>query len=131
MEFLKQYEILYKKARVDLKASKILLKDFEKGDEELDLEAIMFHLQQTAEKLLKSLLAFNKLHFTKTHDLEQLLNAINENNIKIIDNIEILLPLSDYAVEGRYAIIYDDLDNADKYIEILDELIKFVKEEIK
>jgi len=131
MEFLKQYEILYKKARVDLRASKILLEDFEKGDEELDLETIMFHLQQATEKLLKSLLAFNKLHFTKTHDLEKLLNAVNENNIKIIDDIETLLPLSDYAVEGRYAIIHDDLDSADKYIKILDKFIEFVKEEIK
>ena len=131
MEFLKQYEILYKKAKVDLNVAKITLKTFENGEIELDLEVIMFHLQQATEKLLKALLSFNKLHFTKTHDLEKLLNAINENNIKIIDNIAILLPLSDYAVEGRYAIIHDDLDSADKYIEILDKFIEFVKKEIK
>ena len=57
MEFLKQYEVLFKKAKTDLKAAKILLEKFEEGDEELDLETVMFHLQQCAEKLLKSLLS--------------------------------------------------------------------------
>ena len=33
-----------KKAKTDLKAAKILLKSFEDGDEELDLETVMFHL---------------------------------------------------------------------------------------
>ena len=130
MEFLKQYQILYKKARTDLRASKILLQDFENGDEELDLETIMFHLQQCSEKLFKSLLAFNKLHVTKTHDLEKLYNLLQENDIILIDQVEVLLPLSEYAVEGRYAIIHDDLDDADKYIDILDELVEFVKGKI-
>ena len=76
MEFLKQYEVLYKKAKADLKAAKILLENFEDGVEELDLETIMFHLQQCAEKLLKSLLAYNKIHFTKTHDIEKLLEEL-------------------------------------------------------
>ena len=57
MEFLKQYEVLYKKAKTDLKVAKNILEDFENGDDELDLEVVMFHLQQSTEKLLKSLLA--------------------------------------------------------------------------
>jgi len=66
MEFLKQYEILLKKSKSDLKAGRNLLEDFENGDDELDMTIIMFHFQQSAEKLLKSLLAYNKKHFTKT-----------------------------------------------------------------
>lgn len=54
MEFLRQYEILLKKARTDLKVAKNILEDFEKGDEDLDLEVVMFHLQQSVEKLLIS-----------------------------------------------------------------------------
>lgn len=127
MEFLKQYEILYKKARTDFKVAKNILEDFENGDEELDMEVIMFHLQQCVEKLLKSLLAYNKLHFTKTHSIEYLLDAISDNNIKIIENASKLIPLSEFAVEGRYAIIHDDLYDADRYIIIVDELIQFVK----
>jgi HEPN domain-containing protein len=59
MEQMRQYGILYKKAKTDLKVSKNLLEDFNNGDDELDMETIMFHLQQSAEKLLKSLLAYN------------------------------------------------------------------------
>lgn len=130
MELISQYVILFRKARTDLKAAKILLKDIENGDDELDLDVIMFHLHQSIEKLLKSLLAYNKLHFTKTHGIDDLINSVKENKIEITSDVERLIPLTDYAVEGRYAIIHDDLDDADKYIAVLDELVKFVKEAI-
>ena len=126
MEFLSQYEILFKKAKTDLKVSKNIFEDFENGDDVLDLEVVMFHLQQSTEKLLKSILAFNKQHFIKTHDIKSLIYACNKNNIKLINDIDTLIPLTDFAVEGRYAIICDDLDDVQKYIEILDKLIKMV-----
>jgi HEPN domain-containing protein len=128
MEFIKQYEILFKKSTSDLGTSKVLLKSFEDGGMELELEIIMFHLQQCAEKLFKSLLAYNKHHFTKTHDLELLLENIRNEKIEIIDNIESLLPLSEYAVDGRYAIIHDDIEDAHQYIELLEKFKLFVKE---
>lgn len=130
MEFMKQYEVLFKKAKSDLKASKNLFEDFENGDNELDLEIVMFHLQQCAEKLLKSLLAFNQYHFTKTHNIKELLNAIKARDIKTIPDLAILIPLAYFAVEGRYAIIHDDLDDVDKYIVVLNTLVEFVKHEI-
>jgi len=131
MEFLKQYQILLKKAKADLKASKILLIDFEKGDDELDLETIMFHLQQCAEKLLKSILSYNNQHFTKTHDIKILIEAIKENAISTIDEIEDLIPLTDYAVEGRYSILHDDLNDTGKYITLLEQLKIAVEDIIK
>lgn len=127
MEFLKQYEILFKKGRTDLKAGKNLLEDFKNGDDELDLETIMFHFQQCAEKLLKSLLAYNKHHYTKTHNIKELVKGIRNNDIVVNLDIEILIPLTYYAVEGRYAVIHDDLEDTDKYIKLLDELLEFVK----
>ena len=130
MEFLRQYEVLFKKGRSDLKAAKTILKAFENGDEELDLEIIMFHLQQCGEKLLKSLLAYNGFHFTKTHNIGHLIDAIHNNQISIIPDIDKLIPLTEFAVEGRYAIIHDDLEGADKFIVILDELLAFVKSAI-
>jgi len=131
MEFLKQYDVLYKKAKVDFNTAKVVLESFENGNIELDLEVVYFHLQQCTEKLFKSLLSFYKQHFTKTHDLLTLFNAIKQQNIKI-DNIDIefLLPLSEYAVEGRYSIIHDDLNDTDMYIKILEDLLTFVKLEI-
>ena len=38
--------------------------------------------------------------------------------------------LKQYEVEGRYAIIHDDLDDVDRYIKILEELLIVVKEKI-
>jgi len=130
MEFLKQYEILLKKSKSDLKAGKNLLEDFENGDDELDMTTIMFHFQQSAEKLLKSLLAYNEKHFTKTHDIKELILAIKESNIDIIANIEEIIPLTYFAVEGRYSIINDDLDDAEKYIDILEKLTLYVEKTI-
>ena len=127
-KFLKQYEVLFKKARTDLKIAKIILKSFENGDDELDLETIMFHLQQCAEKLLKSLLAYNQHHFTKTHNIKELINALKKNSIESIKNTETLIPLTYYAVEGRYAIIHDDIEDAHQYIELLEKFKLFVEE---
>ncbi len=129
-KMLKQYEILIKKATVDLNIAKLAMTAFEKGNIELDLEVIMFHLQQSVEKFIKTLLDYNKIKFPHTHDIEELILFANKNNVKIIDNIEYFIHLSDYAVEGRYAIIHDDIDDAEKHIVLLDKLLKFVKSEI-
>ena len=128
-KFLKQYEILFKKALVDLNSAKVILFSFENGTIELDMEVVFFHLQQSSEKLIKAVLDFHKIKFPRTHDLQSLINLLEANNIQLGD-IEKLLPLSVYAVEGRYAILHDDLDDSDKYIEILDELLELVRIEI-
>ena len=47
---------------------------------------------------------------------------INDNNIDIIENIELLENLTGFAVEGRYAIIHDDIDDVYKYIKLLEIL---------
>ena len=128
-KFLKQYEILFRKALVDLNSAKVILNSFENGTFELDMEVVFFHLQQCSEKLIKAVLDFHQIKFPHTHDLQSLINLLEAHKIEL-NNIEELLPLSAYAVEGRYAILHDDLDDADRYIEILDELLKSVKMEI-
>lgn len=55
---------------------------------------------------------------------------MKENKIKVFDGSKRLIDLSEYAVEGRYAVIYDDLEDANKYIKILEKLVEFVKAEI-
>jgi len=90
-KFLKQYEILFKKAKVDLNTAKLVMDSFEEGEIELDLEIVMFHLQQSVEKFLKTLIDYNKIKFPHTHDIE----------------------------------------DAGKYIKFIDNLLGFVKEEIK
>lgn len=127
MAFLKQYAILFKKAKTDLKVSKNIYDDFNNGDEELDLEVVMFHLQQCAEKLLKVLLIYNNYHIAKTHDLNLLIKKILEKKITIISEVHELIPLTYFAVEGRYSIIHDEIDNVEKYFAILDKLVDFIK----
>ena len=126
-KYIKQYELLLKKAKTDLKVAKILFRDFEEGDAELDLEVIFYHLQQCAEKLLKSVLSNNKIDFPKVHDIEVLINLINENSINLNVDKSFLVNLTDYAVEGRYIVIHDDLENTNEYIKLLENLIKEVK----
>jgi HEPN domain-containing protein len=128
-KFLKQYEILFKKAVVDLNSAKVIWISFEQGNIELDMEVIFFHLQQCSEKFIKSLLDFYQIKFPRTHDLQSLINLLETHNIEL-NGIEKLLPLSVYAVEGRYAILHDDLDDVDRYIEIVDELLEIVRIQI-
>ena len=130
-KFLKQYEVLFLKAKEDLVVSKYLLDGFNNHNLELNLEIVFFHSQQCAEKLIKAILDFNNIKFPHSHDIEDLIKLVKSNNIEIIVNIDNLIPLTEYAVEGRYAIIHDDLDDTDKYIQILDELLEFIKKEIK
>ena len=122
-EFLKQYQILFRKAKVDFRSAQNLYDDFQQGDSELDIDVIMFHLQQCAEKCLKSVLSFHKINFPKVHDLELLSNMVKENRIPVQLNIEDLIDLNDFAVESRYAIIHDDLDNAEQYFKLLRSLL--------
>ena len=128
-KFLRQYEILFKKAVVDLNSAKVIWISFEQGNIELDMEVIFFHLQQCSEKLIKSLLDFNQIKFPRTHDLQSLINLLESNEIEL-DGVKELLPLSVYAVEGRYAILHDDLDDVDRYIEIVEGLLRSVEMEI-
>jgi len=46
---------------------------------------------------------------------------------KIIKDIECLIELNDYAVEGRYSIIHDDINEADRYIVVLERLIAVIR----
>lgn len=107
-KFMKHYEILLTKAKIDLKAAQNLHHDITSGDEELDYEVVLFHLHQCTEKFMKFLLAFQGIDYPKVHDLELLANKLNEHNIESGLDTELLIELSDYAVEGRYAFIHED-----------------------
>jgi len=126
-EFLKYYEILLKKASVDIYSARKLYEDFQKIDSELDIEVIMFHLQQSAEKCLKSILSFNEIYFPKVHDLEVLIKLVEDNKIPLKIDSDVLIDLSDFAVEGRYSVIHDDLVNAENYFVATNKLFQQVK----
>ena len=129
-QFLKTYQILYKKAVVDLNSAKVILDSFNKGDIELDLEVICFHLQQCSEKLIKSVLDINNIKYKNTHDLKNLTNLLEKHSI-ILEQIERLVPLSIYAVDERYDTIQDDINDIEVYIVILNDLITSVEHILK
>jgi HEPN domain-containing protein len=120
--FINQYEILFNKAKSDLTAAGILYARFIEGNSELDLEVICFHLQQSAEKLMKSILSKKQIYYPKIHDLETILLLIIENGIAFKSDIELLIELNDYAVEGRYSIMNDDIESIQKYFLLLNEM---------
>ena len=126
-KFLKQYEILLIKGKEDLVAAKYLLDGFNNHNLELNLEIIFFHLQQSSEKLIKALLDFNGIKFPRTHDLGDLIQLMRDSDINIDIVLDDLIELSDFAVEGRYAIINDDLDDSEKYISIIENLLSTTK----
>jgi len=64
--------------------------------------AVCFHAQQCLEKLLKAVLAKNGMPFTKTHDLDVLLNDCIKSH-PLWDAMRAdLKRLSQYAVQFRY-----------------------------
>jgi HEPN domain-containing protein len=116
------------KAIVDLNSGKYLLEAFNADEIEIDIEKIYFELQQSGEKLLKSMLSKKAIRFPKSHDIEQIIELCREHNICLTEDIECLIELNDYAVEGRYSIIHDDINEADRYIIVLERLIAVIRE---
>jgi len=123
VSFLNQYEILFNKAKADLFAANVLYARFNEGNSELDLEIICFHLQQCAEKLLKAVLSKKQIYYPNIHDLEALLNIIKDNSIDLNTDRDLLIELNDYAVEGRYSIMQDDLKNVQNIFIILTDMV--------
>jgi len=120
-------DLLLYKAIVDFNSAKVLFDMFEKGEVEIDIEKVYFDLQQSAEKLIKSILTQNKITFQKTHDIENLISIAQQNNISLMEDITELIDLNDYAVEGRYDIICDDIEDSSRYFLLVSNLIEFAK----
>jgi HEPN domain-containing protein len=102
--FLEQYKIFILKARQDISLVHEVM-----GNNNVAPEIMLFHIQQCVEKLIKALFSFHSVRFPKTHDLDELVELAQEHGIALPPFMEKLTELSPYAVEGRYAIIHDDL----------------------
>jgi len=123
-------DLFFYKGRVDFNVAVLLLEKFSVGECEIDLDTVMFHFQQCAEKMLKSVLSKNKIRIKQTHSIESLMDLLGENAIDFPSNFEPLKNLSEYAVDGRYAVIHDDIDDVEQYVELLRDLLAFVKDAI-
>ena len=119
MSFKKNYQILIGKANTDLKSAEILYKS---KDTEIDVEVILFHLQQAVEKYIKSILSYMNIHFSKTHDLLQLLDSINIDLELSNFEIDLISELNEYAVNGRYNYISEIIENLTDYFVIAEKI---------
>ncbi len=115
MTFLKPHEILLKKAETDLQGAEVLYKS---DNEFLDVEIVFFHLQQSIKKFLKAVLSYRGIHYTKTHDLEQLFKLLGTEFVLDNSDVEFIEELNMYAVQGRYDYVSEELDNIDDFFKI-------------
>lgn len=119
MEYLKQYEILLKKARTDIAVAETLHSSL---NQDIDEDVVLFHLQQATEKLLKATLASSGRHFPKTHDTELLFDNVKNLSTELYDRYNFLSELDDYAVEGRYGDVGEGIKDIEKYLQAVKDL---------
>jgi len=111
-----EHVFLFELACADLK-----LVEKNRGDADITPQLLLFHLQQAAEKFLKSLLSFNGIMFPKIHDIAKLIELCGKNKINVPDYCEEFIGLTPYAAEFRYGLINDEtLDIESYYKKIMD-----------
>ena len=76
-------------------------------------EAIAFHSQQTAEKLLKGFLVYHQVEFPKTHNLGELLDLVATREPTLASALGDITALNPYGVEYRYPGDFPDLTQQD------------------
>jgi HEPN domain-containing protein len=85
---------------------------FDRAKEDLDVVSeiierddltnmVAFHSQQAVEKIMKGVIEEFEIGFVKTHNLERLLDIINEK-IKLNPPLEILKRLDEVYINARY-----------------------------
>jgi hypothetical protein len=71
-------------------------------------EIFGFHDQQAVEKALKAWLSLIGVQYPRTHDLEELLDLLEEHIGPILDAFSSLVDPTDFAVQFRYRI-FDEM----------------------
>ena len=114
----------------------MVLQWFAKAEKDFDLarhlvsegcryrEAIAFHSQQAAEKLLKGFLALHQTDFPKTHNLGELLDRVARIHAGLADSLRDITALNPYGVEYRYPGDFPDLthDDAEEAFRLADKV---------
>lgn len=63
---------------------------------------IGFHAQQAAEKLLKSVLAAQKVRYGRTHNIARLIQLVTEAGVPVPDSLHAASALTPFGAELRY-----------------------------
>jgi HEPN domain-containing protein len=70
-------------------------------------EDLCYHTQQAAEKALKAVLVKRKIPFRFVHDLNELIDTLEEHGQKLPDQVKRSVILTGYAVATRYPGNYE------------------------
>lgn len=95
------------KAQHDLTSARIIL-----AAEEGPTDTVCFHAQQAAEKILKALLIVRSIPFSRTHDIDILLDTLNDAELDVTFR-DVSPILTSYAVESRYPGDFVDPERED------------------
>ena len=113
-------------ARSDLSLARIAM------DHDVLPEQICFHAQQAAEKAFKAVLLFAGVDFPYSHDLEELLDTLEDAGIKVPEPLQDVGMLTPYAVETRYPGFGEDINEQDisEAVTLAEKAIAWAEEHI-
>ena len=120
-------DLFFYKGSVDFRAAELLYSSMTTEDTDFDPEIVLFHLQQAVEKSLKALLSNKSIRIKNSHNLTALKNLCEENSIILPKYINRLLRLTDFAVDGRYSLIHDDVYMCEELLPLTQDLLLFVE----
>jgi len=90
-----------------------------KSSNEILYEDLCFDVQQAVEKALKALCIYNSVVPPKTHNIEYLIEVLENNNVAVTEEIINSKILTGYAVETRYPGDYEAVDE-EEYLNALE-----------
>ncbi len=93
------------KAEEDMTAARVLLEGLPGP-----FNAVAFHAEQAAEKLLKALLVYHRIDIPRTHDLSYLLELVADVEPDIAHRARPARDLTPHAVLHRYPGDYEPTD---------------------
>ena len=109
-------------ASIDLRSAKKLLED------ETLTQSAAFHLHQTVEKAFKATIEYSNKKIPKIHDLEKLMEIINENGIKFKTNTDPILKINNIYIEARYPGDQGLLPNGTPSVKFVEEMYEFTEQ---
>jgi len=94
-------------------------------------DAVCFHSQQCAEKLLKAWLVEHGMGFPRTHDLEALLNRVARGDPSWEALRVNLAALTSMGVEVRYPGMFADYEDATEALRVAGEVRNTVRRALR
>ena len=94
-----------------------------KSDSDIAQEIIGFHAQQSSEKILKAVLAYNEIEYPFTHRLSDLIDLVKDHGLSFPASLEEIRNLTPFAVEFRYEV-YDEDDESTDFEAVYQQLLK-------